>query len=102
MLKSAMDEETRIKAIDLIRCAVGRLQQVHDHPQSSSHLQKADTALADLKAALKVLNSLSDSHRREALPDLRSLVYEIDGIDEPNISEAHDDILEACLLIEDV
>jgi hypothetical protein len=102
MLKSAIDEETRIKAIDLIRVAVGRLQRVHDSPQTSSDLAEADIAMVDLKAALNALNELSDSHRRHALPDLRLLVYKLDGIDEPNISEAHDDILEACLLIEDV
>jgi hypothetical protein len=102
MTKSAIDDESRIKAIDLINVAVARLQRVHDSPQTSSHLSEADIALADLKSALKVLTELSDTHRRQALPDLRLLVYKLDGIDESNICEAHDDILEACLLIEDI
>lgn len=102
MSRAAIDDETRVKAIDLIRAAVGRLTRVHDNPQTSSHLMETEIALTDLKAALKILTELSDTHRRQALPDLRLLVYKLDGIDEPNITEAHDDILEACLLIEDV
>jgi hypothetical protein len=99
---SAMDDGTRIHAVDLIRIAIGRLQRVHDDPQASSHHSEAMIALADLNSALNVLNELDNTNHRQVLPDLRLLVYRLETIDEPNISEAHDDILEACLLIEDV
>jgi hypothetical protein len=99
---SAMDDGTRIQAVDLIRIAIGRLQRVHDSPQASSHHSEATIALADLNLALNVLNELGNANHRRVLPDLRLLVYRLETIDESNISEAHDDILEACLLIEDV
>jgi hypothetical protein len=99
---SAMDDRTRIQAVDLIRTAIGRLQRVYDNPQASSHYSEAKIALADLNSALNVLNELGDTNHRQVLPDLRLVVYGLETIDEPNISEAHDDILEACLLIEDV
>jgi hypothetical protein len=97
-----MDDGTRIQAVDLIRTAIGRLQRVYDNPQASSHQSEAKLALGDLNSALKILNELGNTNHRQVLPDLRLLVYRLETIDEPNISEAHDDILEACLLIEDV
>jgi hypothetical protein len=99
---SAMDDGTRIQAVDLIRTAIGRLQRVYDNPQASSHHSEAKIALAALNSALNVLNKLGNTNHRKVLPDLRMLIYRLETIDEPNISEAHDDILEACLLIEDV
>ena len=102
MSDSAMDNGRRIQAVALITIAMGRLQRVYDNPQASSHHSEAKIALADLKMALNVLSELSHTNHRQVLPDLRLLVYRLEGIDEPNISEAHDDILEACLLIEDV
>jgi hypothetical protein len=102
MSNSAMDDGARIQAVNLIRIAIGRLQRVHDNPQTSSHHSEAKIALADLNSALKVLNELGNTNHRQVLPDLRGLVYRLEAIEEPNISEAHDDILEACLLVEDV
>jgi hypothetical protein len=102
MSNSAMDDGRRIQAVDLIRIAIGRLQHVYDNPQASSHHSEAKIALGDLDSALKVLNELGNTNHRQVLPDLRLLVYRLETIDEPNISEAHDDILEACLLIEDI
>jgi hypothetical protein len=99
---SAMDDGTRIQAVNRIRIAIGRLQRVHDDPQASSHHSEAMIALTDLNSALNALNELGNTNHRQVLPDLRLLVYRLETIDEPNISEAHDDILEACLLIEDV
>jgi hypothetical protein len=97
MSNSAMNDGRRIQAVDLIRIAMGRLQRVYDSPQTSSHHSEAKVALADLHTALNVLTELSNTRHRQVLPDLRLLVYRLEGIDEPNISEAHDDILEACL-----
>jgi len=102
MSNSAMDDGRRIQAVDLIRTAIGRLQRVYYNPQASSHHSEAKIALADLNSALNVLTELGNTNHRQVLPDLRGLVYKLDTIDEPNISEAHDDILEACLLVEDV
>jgi len=102
MSNSAMDNGRRIQAVDLIRIAIDRLKRVYDRPQSSSHYGEAEIALADLHSALNVLTELSNTNHRQVLPDLRLLVHMLETIDEPNISEAHDDILEACLLIEDV
>jgi hypothetical protein len=99
---SEMDDGTRIQAIDLIRTAIGRLECAYDNPQASPHHSDAKIALRDLNSALKVLNQLGNTNHRQVLPDLRLLVHRLETIDEPNISEAHDDILEACLLIEDV
>jgi hypothetical protein len=99
---SAMDDGTRIQAVDLIRTAIGRLQRVYDNPQASLYHSEAKIALTDLNSALNVLSKLGDANHRKVLPDLRMLVYRLETIEEPNISEAHDDILEACLLIEDV
>jgi hypothetical protein len=98
----AMDDGTRIQAIDLIGTAIGRLQRVHDDPQASLYHSECKIALRDLDSALKVLKELGNTNRGQVLPDLRLLVHRLETIDEPNISEAHDDILEACLLIEDV
>jgi hypothetical protein len=95
---SEMDDGTRIQAIDLIRTATGRLECAYNGP----HHSEAKMALGDLNSALRVLNELGNSNHRQVLPDLRLLVHRLETIDEPNISEAHDDILEACLLIEDV
>jgi hypothetical protein len=100
MSNIAMDNGRRILAVDLITIALGRLQRVCDSPQTSSHHSEAKIALADLKIALDVLTELSNTNHRQVLPDLRLLVQRLEGIDEPNISEAHDDILEACLLVE--
>ena len=100
MSNNAMDYGKRIQAVDLITLAMGRLQRVYDSPQTSSHHSEAKIALADLKMALDVLTKLSNTNHRQVLPDLRLLVHRLEGIDEPNISEAHDDILEACLLVE--
>jgi hypothetical protein len=86
--------------VDLITLAIGRLQRMYDSPQTSSHHSEAKIALADLKMALYVLTEPSNKNHRQVLPDLRLLVHRLEGIDEPNISEAHDDILEACLLVE--
>ena len=102
MSNNARDNEKRIQAVDLITLAIGRLQRVYDSPQTSSHHSEAKIALADLKMALDVLTEPSHTNHRQVLPDLRLLVHRLETIDEPNISEAHDDILEACLLIEDV
>ena len=103
MSNSEMDDGTRIQAIDLIRTAIGRLECAYDNPQASLHHSEAKIALEDLNSALKVLNELGNTNHRQVLPDLaRLLVHRLETIDEPNISEAHDDILEACLLIEDV
>jgi hypothetical protein len=100
MSNTAMDNEKRIQAVDLITLAIGRLQRVYDSPQTSSYHSEAKIALADLKMALNVLTELSHTNHREVLPDLRLLVHRLEEIDEPTISDAHDDILEACLLIE--
>jgi hypothetical protein len=99
MSNGAMDNGKRIQAVDLITLAMGRLERVYASPQTSSH-SEAKIALADLKMALDVLTKLSNTNHRQVLPDLRLLVHRLEGIDEPNISEAHDDILEACLLVE--
>ena len=100
MSNSAMNNRKRTQAVDLITLAMGRLQRVYDSPQTSSHHSEAKIALADLKMALNVLAELSYTNHQQVLPDLRLVVYRLEGIDEPNISEAHDDILEACLLVE--
>jgi hypothetical protein len=100
MSKIGMVKGKRSQAADLIRLAIGRLQRVYDSPQTSSHHSEAKIALADLKMALNVLTELSNTNHRQVLPDLRLLVHRLEGIDQPNISEAHDDILEACLLVE--
>jgi hypothetical protein len=100
MSNGAMDNGRRIQAVDLITLAMVRLERVYASPQTSSHYSEAKIALADLKMALDVLTKLSNTNRRQVLPDLRLLVHRLEGIDEPNISEAHDDILEACLLVE--
>ena len=100
MSKAGMDDRRRIQAIDLIKLAIGRLQRVHESPQASSHYSEAKIALADLQMALKLLTEVSHTDHRQVLPDLRLLVHRLEEIDEPNISEAHDDILEACLLVE--
>jgi hypothetical protein len=100
MSNSGIDNTRRIQAVDLIRLAIGRLQRVYDGPQTSSHHSEARIALADLKMALTVLTEVSNTNHRQVLPDLRLLVHRLEGIDEPDISEAHDDILEACLLVE--
>jgi len=101
MSKSETDEEKRRQAADLIRIAIGRLQRVYDSPETSSYNSEAKIALTDLKTALDVLTqSSSTNHHREVLPDLRFLVHRLEDIDEQHIIEAHDDILEACLLIE--
>jgi hypothetical protein len=102
MPNSAMDDGRRTQAADLIGIAIGRLQRVYDNPQASSHYSEAKIALADLNSALNILTELGNTNHRQVLPDLRGLVYRLEAIDEPNIGEAHDDILEACLLIEDV
>jgi hypothetical protein len=100
MSKSETDEEKRRQAADLIRIAIGRLQRVNASPETSSYNSEAKIALADLKAALIVLSEPSNTNHREALPDLRFLVHRLEDIDDQDISDAHDDILEACLLIE--
>ena len=100
MSKNELDSGKRIQAVDLITLAIGRLQRVHDDPQTSAYHSEAKIALADLKMALDVLTKLSNTNHRQVLPDLRLLVHRLEDIDEPNISEAHDDILEACLLVE--
>jgi hypothetical protein len=100
MSKSKMDSGKRIQAVDLITLAIGRLQRVHDDPQASAHHSEAKISLADLKMALEILTEAAHTDHRQVLPDLRSLVHRLEDIDEPNISEAHDDILEACLLVE--
>ena len=100
MSKSKLDNGKRIQAVDLITLALRRLQRVHDNPQTSAHHSEAKIALADLKMALQVLTEVTHTDHRQVLPDLRLLVYRLEDIDEPNISEAHDDILEACLLVE--
>jgi hypothetical protein len=73
---------------------------VHDDPQTSAYHGEARIALADLKTALKILTEVNQTDHRQVLPDLCLLVHRLEDIDEPNISEAHDDILEACLLVE--
>ena len=100
MSKNELDSGRRIKAVDLITIAIGRLQRVHDDPQTSAYHSEARIALADLKTALKILTEVNHTDHRQVLPDLRLLVHRLEDIDEPNISEAHDDILEACLLVE--
>ena len=100
MSKSEPDEEKRRQAADLIRIAIGRLQRVNASPETSSYNSEAKIALADLKTALIVLSEPSNTNHREVLPDLRFLVHRLEDIDDQNISDAHDDILEACLLIE--
>jgi hypothetical protein len=100
MSNNAMDNEKRIQAVDLITLAIGRLQRVYDSPQTRSHQGEAKIALADLKMALNVLTELSHTNHWHVLPDLRLLVHKLEEIDDPDISDAHDDILEACLLIE--
>ena len=95
-----MDNRKRIQAIDLIKLAIGRLQRVYDGPRTSSHYSEAKIAMADLEMALNVLSEVINTDHRQVLPDLRLLAHRLEEIDEPNISEAHDDILEACLLIE--
>ncbi|MEO7208495.1 MAG: hypothetical protein ABI145_17410 [Steroidobacteraceae bacterium] len=100
MYNSETDEEKRRQAADLIRIAIGRLQLVYDSPETSSYNSEAKIALTDLKTALDILSQSSSANHREVLPDLRFLVHRLEDIDEQNIIEAHDDILEACLLIE--
>jgi hypothetical protein len=100
MSKTEMDSGKRNQAVDLIRLAIGRLQRVYDSPLTSSHHSETKIALADLKMALNVLCEVNNTNHRQVLPDLRLLVHRLEDIDEPNISEAHDDILEACLLVE--
>jgi hypothetical protein len=100
MSKSETDEEQRRQVGDLIRIAIGRLQRVNASPETSSHNSEAKIALADLNTALNVLSEPSNTNHREVLPDLRFLVHRLEDIDDQNISDAHDDILEACLLIE--
>jgi len=100
MSKNELDSGRRIQAVDLITLAIGRLQRMHDDPQASAHHSEAEIALADLKMALKILTEVTYNDHRQVLPDLRLLVHRLEDIDESNISEAHDDILEACLLIE--
>jgi hypothetical protein len=100
MSRNELDNGKRIQAVDLITLAIGRLQRVHDDPQASAHHSEARIALADLKTALKILTEVNHTDHRQVLPDLRLLVNRLVDIDELNISEAHDDILEACLLIE--
>jgi hypothetical protein len=99
---SEMDDGTRIQAIDLIRTAIGRLECAYENPQASPHHSEAKIALRDLNSALKVLNKLGNPDHQQVLPDLRLLVHRLEISEEQTISEAHDDILEACLLIEDV
>jgi hypothetical protein len=100
MSKSEPDEEKCRQAADLIRIAIERLQRVNASPETSSYNSEAKIALADLKTALTVLSEPSNTNHREVLPDLRFLVHRLEDIDDQNISDAHDDILEACLLIE--
>lgn len=102
MSNSEMDDGTRIQAIDLITTAIGRLKCAYNNPQASPYHSEAKIALGDLNSALKVLNELGSTDHLQVLPDLRLLVHRLETIEEPTISEAHDDILEACLLIEDV
>jgi hypothetical protein len=100
MSKSGNDQNKRRQAADLIRIAIGRLQRVYDSAETSSYNSEAKTALTDLKTALHLLTESSSTNHLEVLPDLRFLVHRLEDIDEQNIIEAHDDILEACLLIE--
>jgi hypothetical protein len=100
MSKSETYEQKRRQAADLIRIAIGRLQRVYDSPETSLYNSESKIALADLKTALDVLTQSSSTDHQEILPDLRFLVHRLEDIDEQNIIEAHDDILEACLLIE--
>jgi hypothetical protein len=100
MSKSETDEEKRRQAADLIQIAIGRLQRVNASLEISPYNGEARIALADLKSALIVLGEPSNTNHREVLPDLRLLVHRLEDIDDQNISDAHDDILEACLLIE--
>jgi|SRR5271167_317042 len=100
MSKSEKDEDKRRQAADLIRIAIGRLQRVYDCPEISSYNSEAKISLTDLKTALNILTESSSTNHRKVLPDLRFLVHQLEDIDEQNIIEAHDDILEACLLIE--
>lgn len=100
MSKSQIDEEKRRQAADLIRIAIGRLQRVFDSPEISSYNSEARIALTDLKTALEIFTKSSSTNHPEVLPDLRLLVHRLEDIDEQNIIDAHDDILEACLLIE--
>ncbi|HEY6621544.1 MAG TPA: hypothetical protein VIY68_18520 [Steroidobacteraceae bacterium] len=102
MSKSETDEQRRRQAADLIQIAIGRLQRVYDSPETSSYNYESKIALADLKTALDVLTQSSSKNHQKILPDLRLLVHRLEDIDEQNIIEAHDDILEACLLIEHV
>ncbi len=102
MSKSETDEQRRRQAADLIQVAIGRLQRVYDSPETSSYNSESKIALADLKTALDVLTQSSSTNHQKILPDLRLLVHRLEDIDEQNIIEAHDDILEACLLIEHV
>ena len=100
MSRSDTDEEKRRQAADLIRIAIGRLQRVYDSPETSSYNSEAKITLTDLEMALDILTKTSSTNHREVLPDLRLLVHRLEDIDEQNIIDAHDDILEACLLIE--
>jgi len=100
MSKNKIGEDKRRQAADLIQIAIGRLQRICDNPETSSHNTEAKISLADLKAALNILTDLSSTNRREDLPDLRLSVHRLEDIDDQNIIEAHDDVLEACLLIE--
>jgi hypothetical protein len=100
MSKSKMDEDKRRQAADLIQTAIGRLQRVYDSPEASSYNSEAKIAHTDLETALNILTATSSTNHREVLPDLRLLVHRLEDIDEQNFIEAHDDILEACLLIE--
>jgi hypothetical protein len=100
MSKSEKDEDKRCQTADLIRIAIGRLQRVYDSADTSSYNSEAKIALTDLEMALDILTKTSSTNHREVLPDLRLLVHRLEDIDEQNIIDAHDDILEACLLIE--
>jgi hypothetical protein len=100
MSKIELDSGKRIQAVDLIALAIGRLQRVHDDRETSAYHSEAKIALTDLNMALKILTDVTHTGHRQVLPDLRLLVHRLEDIDEPNISEAHDDILEACLLVE--
>ena len=100
MSKNELDSGRRVKAVDLITIAIGRLQHVYDDPQTSAYHSETRIALTDLKTALEILTEVNHTDHRQVLPDLRLLVRRLEDIDEPNISEAHDDILEACLLVE--
>jgi hypothetical protein len=100
MSKNELDGTKRIQAVDLITLAIGRLQRVDEDPQASAYHSEAEIALADLRMALGILTEVTHTDHGQVLPDLRLLVHRLEDIDEPSISEAHDDILEACLLIE--